>query len=195
MFMVANARALRSPLSNCHRARLCHSRDWRATWPVTDLALSRAMHHHFYVAHSTSKRVRVKFPGHRHDQAFFTKVQRQLSGHEGIVAAVVNPLTASVLIEHDMALDLSVLGSVPPDLAWPAIQLDIQVDCLEQFQIGLASLLAELLVAIFTRQQAALLIERCLTLVARWALLLLSRRRRPLAFERRPFLTARSCPE
>src|SRR5438477_6195915 len=103
------------------------------------------MHPQCYVAHRTSNRVRVKFPGRRHDQEFFSNLQRQLLGRKGILAVVVNPLTASLLIEHQMD-GLSIRSDLSPD-RWQAAHVGApDWDAAEN---KIASVLAELLVAFF----------------------------------------------
>jgi hypothetical protein len=67
---------------------------------------------HADIVHRTACRTRVRIPGRRNDQAYFGELKRKLSGVADVVAVDVNPLTASVLIEHRGSFSLATFGSV-----------------------------------------------------------------------------------
>src|SRR3954465_11472649 len=46
-----------------------------------------------YIVHRTPSRLRFKFPERRHDQAFFSALQKQIMGWEGVLTVQTNPLT------------------------------------------------------------------------------------------------------
>src|SRR3954468_24874088 len=58
-----------------------------------------------YIVHRTPSRLRLKFSERRHDQAFFSALQKQIRGWEGVLAVETNLLTASVLIRHRHTFD------------------------------------------------------------------------------------------
>jgi hypothetical protein len=58
-----------------------------------------------YVVHRTKHRLRVKIPAQRHQQHYFAALQRALSERASVRLVEVNPLTASVLINHDGTFD------------------------------------------------------------------------------------------
>jgi len=53
------------------------------------------------VSHRTGGRLRIKVPSKRRDSAFFTSLAERLSAFEGVRSVEVNPLTGSVLINHE----------------------------------------------------------------------------------------------
>jgi hypothetical protein len=57
------------------------------------------------VVHRTPKRLRLKVPPRRHDEAFFAGLQQELIKQRGIISVDLNSLTGSVVIVHDGTLD------------------------------------------------------------------------------------------
>ncbi len=55
-----------------------------------------------YVSHVIPGRLRVKIPSKKGDARYFDDVHKQMSGYEGIARVVVNALTASVLVIHEL---------------------------------------------------------------------------------------------
>jgi hypothetical protein len=53
------------------------------------------------VVHRTPKRLRLKVPPRRHDEAFFAGLQQELIKQRGIISVDLNSLTGSVVIVHD----------------------------------------------------------------------------------------------
>src|ERR1700730_13203812 len=133
-----------------------------------------------YVAHSIRNRVRIKFPARRHDQAFFARLRPNLLARTGVIAVEVNPMTASVLIEHDAALDLASLNHAlcrqarpaQPETRQPAGPPLARLAPVHNFavdQMSFASILAKIVIAVLTRQEASLLSEWGVEFVARVA--------------------------
>jgi hypothetical protein len=55
-----------------------------------------------YISHRSSGRVRLKVPTRKGDKEFFARLEKELSGLEGIISVTSNPLTASALILHSI---------------------------------------------------------------------------------------------
>ena len=53
------------------------------------------------VSHRTGTRLRIKVLSKRRDDAFFASLAERLSAFEGVRSVEVNPLTGSVLINHE----------------------------------------------------------------------------------------------
>jgi len=53
------------------------------------------------VSHRTGTRLRIKIPSKRRDEAFFTTLAEKMSAFEGVRSAEANPLTASILLNHE----------------------------------------------------------------------------------------------
>lgn len=71
------------------------------------------------VVHQTAGRVRLQLPQCRGDKDYFERLSQQLSGVRQVRTVRVNPLTGSVVIEYDGALDeviASLQAAVPIEL-------------------------------------------------------------------------------
>jgi len=75
---------------------------------------------HAQLVHRTSSRIRVRIPARRNDHAYFRQLQQRLIGSLGVTAVEVNPLTASVLIEHNCEFKLATFRAVGVELAFDA---------------------------------------------------------------------------
>jgi hypothetical protein len=124
---------------------------------------------HAYLVHGARTRLRIKIPGRRHDEAYFSLLRRTLSGRIGIRAVRVNPLTASVLIVHDGTLDWRMLRQ--PDLGFhlqpamaasPCSRVPGRAGVTTDAQVNLVSVLTRLALAAMTGRLAAQLLEWCL---------------------------------
>lgn len=69
-----------------------------------------------HVSHASAGRVRIKVPGRRGDSDYFAEVARRLGQCPGVRQIAVNPLTGSILIEHESEtaaiLDFAETGDV-----------------------------------------------------------------------------------
>jgi hypothetical protein len=74
-----------------------------------------------YIVHCTPKRLRIKIPARRCQDAFFSDLAWRLSQYAGVIKVEGNPLTASLLIAHNGSFDVSTLRH-------PSLGLDL-VDC------------------------------------------------------------------
>ena len=70
-----------------------------------------------YVVHRTASRMRLRIPGRRLDQAYFERLKQRLIRSLGVMAVEINPLTASVLIEHSSNFKLASFGALGIALA------------------------------------------------------------------------------
>jgi hypothetical protein len=57
-----------------------------------------------YISHSTASRVRLKIPSKKRDHLYFGSLLDALRTNEKIVTIEANPLTGSILIEHQLDL-------------------------------------------------------------------------------------------
>lgn len=53
-----------------------------------------------YVTHRSFRRIRIKVPSKRGDEAYFTQASRSFKGCEGIETININPVTGSILFTH-----------------------------------------------------------------------------------------------
>jgi hypothetical protein len=53
-----------------------------------------------YIRHSIAGRLRIKIPSQRGNLSFFTNIQDQLAGCQGIERIEANPMTGSLLLYH-----------------------------------------------------------------------------------------------
>ncbi len=69
-----------------------------------------------HVSHAAAGRVRIKVPGRRGDSGYFAEAERWFGQCPGVRRVVVNPLTGSILIEHESdtaaILDFAETGDV-----------------------------------------------------------------------------------
>jgi hypothetical protein len=65
-----------------------------------------------YICHASSGRLRVRIPAKKNDPTYFSGLQEYLAPIPGIVSVEVNPLTGSVLVEHE--LDLNSIDDLKP---------------------------------------------------------------------------------
>jgi hypothetical protein len=56
------------------------------------------------VSHTLQDRTRFRIPARKGDAAFFAAVEKTLTAHAQIHQVVANPLTGSVLVQHNLAL-------------------------------------------------------------------------------------------
>ncbi len=73
-----------------------------------------------FVVHRTKQRLRVKIPALRRQRHYFAALQRALSERPGVRLVEVNPLTASVLINHDGSFDCRELQQLSGLIVAPA---------------------------------------------------------------------------
>lgn len=57
-----------------------------------------------YVGHAMPNRTRLRIPSRRHNRDYFRHLESTLREQPGITQATVNPVSGSVLIEHDAPL-------------------------------------------------------------------------------------------
>jgi hypothetical protein len=65
-----------------------------------------------YISHASSGRLRVRVPAKKNDPIYFSDLREYLAPVPGVVRVEVNPLTASVLVEHQ--LDLNSMDDLKP---------------------------------------------------------------------------------
>lgn len=54
-----------------------------------------------HISHAAAGRVRIKVPGRRGDSDYFAQAERRFGQCPGVRRVAVNPLTGSILIEHE----------------------------------------------------------------------------------------------
>jgi hypothetical protein len=57
-----------------------------------------------YISHSTADRVRLRIPSKKRDELFFASLMDGLRQNDKILSIEANPLTGSLLIEHQLSL-------------------------------------------------------------------------------------------
>jgi hypothetical protein len=57
-----------------------------------------------YISHSTAERVRLKIPSKKRDDLYFGSLMDAFRANEKILSIEANPLTGSILIEHQLDL-------------------------------------------------------------------------------------------
>jgi hypothetical protein len=104
---------------------------------------------------------KLKVPGHKHDEAFFARLQHDLLKQRGIVSVDVNPLIESVIIVHDGALDPRTEERQPRQHGAPQVDLAARRGSREPSSRGadLTSLAIELVLGAITRELSSLIIE------------------------------------
>lgn len=65
-----------------------------------------------HIVHRTVTRLRIRVPARRLDHAYFGELQAKLVGCTGVRSVEANPLTGSVLIEHDLKFCVTAFGTV-----------------------------------------------------------------------------------
>lgn len=58
-----------------------------------------------FVCHKTSNRLRVRIPARRRNTEYFTALEKDLITVEGIERVIANPVTASLLLVHNVSLE------------------------------------------------------------------------------------------
>jgi hypothetical protein len=58
-----------------------------------------------YICHASSGRLRVRIPAKKNDPIYFSGLREYLAPIPGVVRVEVNPLTGSVLVEHQLELN------------------------------------------------------------------------------------------
>ena len=128
-----------------------------------------------YVVHQTRNRLRIKIPDRRHDHRFFLDLRLRLLQQSGVVAVEVNPLAASVLIQHGSAfgdgalrqpaLGLEVVCSRPdgrsgaPDWDELVARIDRGLRAATGGEVGLGSLVLKLAIAFVIGRSGSRLLE------------------------------------
>ena len=67
---------------------------------------------HAHIVHRTATRLRVRVPARRFDHAYFQQLEARLADCAGVRSVEANPLTSSVLIEHDVEFCVSAFGAL-----------------------------------------------------------------------------------
>jgi hypothetical protein len=65
-----------------------------------------------YISHTSSGRIRVKIPAKKNDLDYFSRLREHISPIPGVERVEVNPVTASILVEH--TLDLKSVEDLKP---------------------------------------------------------------------------------
>jgi hypothetical protein len=127
-----------------------------------------------FIVHRTPGRLRMKIPERQRQVSYFTALQRILVDHPQVVSVEVRPLTASVVINCRPGFDLSMLRNrfigldvhPPPSAGSPgrqmgrrAAKLDDRIRAFSGGDVGLASFIIKLVIAIATKQVGPQLIE------------------------------------
>jgi hypothetical protein len=127
-----------------------------------------------FVVHRTPTRLRIKIPERRRQAGYFAALQRVLSGHPKVLSVDVNPLTAGIVINCRPGFDLTALSNrfiglealPPPNPGSPtrrvcsrAAALDDGIRAFSGGEMGLASFMFKLVIAIATKQVGVQLIE------------------------------------
>lgn len=127
-----------------------------------------------FIVHRTPGRFRIRIPERQRQVSYFTALQRILVGDPQVLSVEVNPLAASVVINCRPDFDLSTLTNrflglelLPqPNRASPArqmcrraVKIDNGIRALSGGEVGLASFIIKLVVAIATKQVGVQLIE------------------------------------
>ncbi|GAB6067825.1 hypothetical protein JCM13664_11440 [Methylothermus subterraneus] len=71
-----------------------------------------------YLSHLASGRTRLKIPSKRGDVAYFQALQTALAARSDVLEVEVNPRTGSILLVHDVSLDLRDLGQQARQQGW-----------------------------------------------------------------------------
>jgi hypothetical protein len=127
-----------------------------------------------FIVHRTPTRLRIKIPGRQRQVSYFTALQRVLVSHPKVLNVEVNPLTAGVVINCRPGFDLSTWDNrfiglevlPPPKADSPARRvcsraavLDNGIRAFSGGEMGLASFIIKLVIAIATKQVGVQLIE------------------------------------
>ncbi|WEX89900.1 hypothetical protein PZN02_005232 [Sinorhizobium garamanticum] len=148
------------------------------------------------IIHRARGRVRIRIPARRHHASYFDELRTNLLACEGIVAVQVNPLTATVLIEHDESCDLTSLDHLLSGLDRanarreplcerqplpPVARIDAHVRTLSGGEMDLGSLIVKVALALISRQPGGLIVELGVEAATRSALWLATPAARPVA--------------
>ncbi|THK35353.1 hypothetical protein EHS39_25390 [Ensifer sp. MPMI2T] len=145
------------------------------------------------IIHRAPGRVRIKIPARRHHAAYFNELRANLLACEGVVAVQVNPLTATVLIEHNESCDLTTLNhgldlanARPEPLCErqplpPVARIDAHIRTLSGGEMDLGSLIVKVALALISRQPGGLMVELGVEAATRSALWLASPAAKPVA--------------
>jgi hypothetical protein len=127
-----------------------------------------------FIVHRTPTRLRIKIPERQRQVSYFAALQRVLSGHPEVLSVDVNPLTASVVINCGPGFKLTALSNrfiglevLPPqnpgsparEVCRRAVALDDGIRAFSGGEMGLASFIIKLVIAIATKQVGMQLIE------------------------------------
>lgn len=131
-------------------------RKTRLSGAWTVLARERAC-----VVHRTPKRLRMKVPPRRHDEAFFAGLQQELIKQRGIISVDLNSLTGSVVIVHDGTLDPRPKKRQPRQGRASQVNFAAGRGSTESSNrdANLASLAIKLVLAAITRELGSLIVE------------------------------------
>ena len=132
------------------------TRETRQSGAWTVLARERAC-----VVHRTPKRLRLKVPPRRHDEAFFAGLQQELIKQRGIISVDLNSLTGSVVIVHDGTLDPRPKERQPRQGRASQVNFAAGRGSTESSNrdANLASLAIKLVLAAITRELSSLIVE------------------------------------
>jgi hypothetical protein len=72
-----------------------------------------------HIAHRLPGRTRLRIPAHRGDPAFFARLVEQASGHPAVRSARANPVTSSLLLDHEGDVE-PIAGALGLNIATPA---------------------------------------------------------------------------
>jgi hypothetical protein len=113
------------------------------------------------VVHRTPKRLRLKVPPRRHDEAFFAGLQQELIKQRGIISVDLNSLTGSVVIVHDGTLDPRPKKRQPRQGRASQVNFAAGRGSTESSNrdANLASLAIKLVLAAITRELSSLIVE------------------------------------
>jgi hypothetical protein len=127
-----------------------------------------------FIVHRTPCRLRIKIPERQRQLSYFTALQRILVSQPHVLSVEVNPLAASVVINCRPGFDLSTLhnrfiglqvlpppnaGSAARQVCRRAVELNAAIRAFSGGDVGLASFIIKLVIAIATKQVGAQLIE------------------------------------
>ena len=93
---------------------------------------------HAHIVHRTATRLRIRVPARRLDHAYFGELQAKLVGCTGVRSVEANPLTGSVLIEHDLKFCVAAFGTVGLALRIEEHGAGRQGDCLAALNRAMA---------------------------------------------------------
>ncbi|MBB4189341.1 hypothetical protein GGE07_006023 [Sinorhizobium terangae] len=145
------------------------------------------------IIHRARGRVRIRIPARRHHAAYFNELRANLLACEGVLAVQVNPLTATVLIEHNEPCDVTALNhgldlaNARPEPVCerqtlpPVARIDAHIRTLSGGEMDLGALIVKVALALISRQPGGLMVELGVKAATRSALWLAGPAATPVA--------------